>query len=359
LLAQAFQVDMNFMHASGITSPRSWLIALLLCSSAANASAASFSTASPALNLPELPDAQTATPHFGLNKQQAKFGYDDTHQVWDARLDEFAELKPSLTLDYGKLLTDRLGAGVAVHHEINYSNVWVNGIYAPAQDLRLQVAGGQLRAATDSGIPASNANEVLQNSYLLGAKRYWKDGLLSDFGISTYAVEASTADNPATAGADELAPGRQQGNTLNLSLQPLPGSRIELSRETRRLTYYFGADNQDQQYLVSNRVHFSQRLDDCLRLQGGYSTDEETRQIDLKLARKKWFFSVSHTQDGSSNDTTVGVGYTLPLGRTSSSNSKCASQPDGGAGFGSLIDSTVKRPNQFPVTPLTADSSLD
>jgi len=350
---------MNFMHVSGITSPRSWLIALLLCSGAANASTASFSDSSGVLNLPELPASRTGAPHFGLDRQQAKLSYDGAHQTWGARLDEFSRLKPSLTLDYGKLLTDQLGAGVAVHHEINYSDVWVNGIYAPAQDLRLHVAGGQLRAATDSGIPASNANEVLQNSYLLGAKRYWKGGLLSDFGISTYAVEASTTDNPAATGAEEFAPGRQEGNTLNLSLQPLPGSRVELSRETRRLTYYFGADNQDQQYLVSNRVHFSQRLDDCLRLQGGYSTNEETRQVDLKLARKKWFFRVSHTQDGDSNDTTVGIGYTLPLGRTSSSNSKCAPQPDGGSGFGSIIDSTVKRPNQFPVTPLTADSSLD
>lgn len=342
-----------------IAAGTGWLFSTLFCCTAQADDTIASTTVAATHNLPGLLDSTpTAPAHFGLDGQKVELSYDGHQRIWDARLDEFLAPGASVTLDYGTLLNDRFGAGAALHRENDHADMWVNGVYALAPHLRLHVAGGQLRAAGDAGTSSGNADSVLQNSYLVGAKHYWNDSLLSDVGITSYAVETGTGSNSASD-LDAAPIGRQQGNVLDLNLQPLPGSRIELRRETRRLSYDAG-DNQSRQYLTSNRVHFSQYLDDCINLQGGYSTNEETSQLDLKLARNKWYVNMSRTQGGSDgNDTSIGVGYTLPLGRAPIDNGKCASQTPDSGGFTPLIHSTVKRPEQFPTEPLTADNTID
>ena len=306
-------------------------------------------------DLPELPGSGSdpGSPHFGLDGQKVELGYGGRVRIWDAKVDEYLN-SPAVTLNYGRVLSDRFAAGAALRRQNNFSDFWFNGVFAPKRDLRLHVAGGQLRTSMDPSAEGGSPDAVMQNSYLVGAQHYWKDSLVSHVDISTYAVEAST-DNGAAAtndGSGNLAPGRQQGNVLNLSLQPLPGSHIDLSRESRQLTYVYRGENQDQQSTVSNRLNFTQRLDDCLSLQGGYSTDQQVDQLNLKLARNKWYISVSRSRDGSNDNMSFGVGYQLPLGHAPGDRSKCTAPAPNAPTFGPLIDATVQRPDQFPSGPL-------
>ena len=293
-----------------------------------------------------MPGTASTTPRLEGNGQKLELGFDGKRKVWDASLDEFFHLKPVVTLDYGTLLTDRFAAGAAVHRDSTHSDLWFNGVFAPVRDLRLRVAGGQLRTGADTVAGDAYSGTIEQNSYLFDAHHYWHDSLLSNVGVTAYAVQANTGEEPASdaASGGEIVPGRQQGSALNLSLQPLPGSQVELWRESREQSYY-GTDNQDPQTLVSHRFSFSQQLDNCMQVRGGYSSDDTQNQLDLQLARNRWSVSMSRVQAGSSNDMRFGIGYRLPLGGRTHDQESCRSAPAPAAAPSSI--------DQFPQSPLT------
>jgi hypothetical protein len=346
------------MHFSvrSFTAKTCGLAALLLCAGWAQADTRQHAYS----NLPDIPSADDAKAgHFDLDGESVELGYATRQQKWGARLDEYLGLERSVTLDYGTLLTDDLGAGAALHQGSAYSDLWVNGVYAPDRDFRLRLAGGQMRAndtAVDTGAP----NAVQQNSVLLGARRSWRGGLVSGIGMTAYAVEANDATaahaaspNHMPSEAQEPAGGSQQGHVLNLSLQPTLQSKIDLSRERNRLTYYSANGASGDHDVAANRVRFSQYFDNCTQLQGGYSSSDESSQIDLGLNHDRWHINVSRVQAVGSNGTAVNLGYTLPLGGSPNGAATCALQPDNGRSAASIIDTTVSRPSQFPQQPLT------
>ena len=337
------------------------LAAMLLCAGGARADAQQHVYTT----LPDIPSADNAKAgHFGLDGESVELGYATRQQKWGARLDEYLGLERSVTLDYGTLLTDDLGAGAALHQGSAYSDLWVNGVYAPDHDFRLRLAGGQLRAndtAADTGTP----NAVQQNSVLLGARRSWRGGLVSGIGMTAYAVEANDAaaahvasPNPVPSDTQELAGGSQQGHVLNLSLQPTSQSKIDLSRERNRLTYYSTDGTRGDHDVVASRVRFSQYFDNCMQLQGGYSSSEDANRLDLSVGRDRWHVSVSRVAAFASNDTTVGIGYTLPLGSSGNNGTDCTLHPATRT-FEPVIDTTVSRPEQFPRDPLTSAGTLE
>jgi hypothetical protein len=343
------------------------LACLLLCACSAHANS---KPPAPG-NLPDLPNASDAKPgHFDVDGNSAELGYATRQRTWGARLDEYRDLARSITLDYGTLLTNELGAGAALHRGSDYSDLWINGVYAPDHDFRLRVAGGQLRANENASSGADGVpNTVQQNSILFGARRSWRDGLVSGVGMSAYAVEANdagaTTSTPAPAFDDapsepqEPARGRQQGHVLNLSLQPTSQSKIDLSRERNRLAYYSAKGASGDHDVVASRVRFSQYFDNCTQLQGGYSSSDESSQIDLGLNHDRWHINVSRVQAVGSNGTAVNLGYTLPLGGSPNDAATCALQPDNGRSAASIIDTTVSRPAQFPQQPLTTGNMSD
>jgi hypothetical protein len=320
-------------------------------------------------NLPELPGADNAAPaHFDLNQQRAIVGYGTRAQRWGAKLGEYANLNPSFKVDYGQLLSSTFGAGAAFTHEQAYSEMLVNGVYAPKRNFRLQLTGSQLRASNHySATSGDNVNSVLQNSYLLDLKRYWDQGkLLSDVGLATYVVEANSAvaaDMPALrnigfpdAGEDHLARpalGRLDGYMLNLGLQPTPDSKIELRRELGHLTYYPAAGARSEEQLLSHRIKYSHYFDNCMRFQGGYSTSAAYDRLDLKVAKNNWIINLSQTQDGYGNATAVQIKYSLSLDGPKTSVKDCRPQPESGRTFERIVDAAVKRPHLFPHEPLT------
>ena len=110
---------------------------------------------------------------------------------------------------------------------------------------------------------------------------------------------------------------------------------------------------QDPQTLVSHRFSFSQQLDNCMQVRGGYSSDDTQNQLDLQLARNRWSVSMSRVQACSSNDMRFGIGYRLPLGGRTHDQESCRSAPAPAAAPSSIVATSVKRPDQFPQSPLT------
>jgi hypothetical protein len=327
-------------------------------------------------NLPDLPGADEAAPgHFLLDEQSAEFGYDSRFRKWGAKLDEYSYLNPSFTLDYGMLLTSKFGAGASLTRHIGYSEVLVNGVYAPKRNLRIRLANGQLRTSNDyvsaSGGPS---NAILQNSYLVDVRRKAGNGrMLPDFGLTAYSVRANGSDPTAEyaenrsdlsaltddgmldavdVDSSSLAAGRLDGYMLNLGLQPTPHSRLELRRERTHLRYHFGDGNGGDEYRDVNHIRYSQYFSNCARLQGRYSSTENFNRLDLKLAKNRWSVNLSQALDSDSRDTAIQVAYAIPLGRSRGGSRDCGSRLATARAFEPLVDATVAWPDQLPRAPL-------
>lgn len=348
------------------------IAALMIWSCAGHAAEGAKPLARVSYSLPDLPGANEAAPvHFSLDEQSAELGYDSRSRKWGAKLDEYSYLNPSLALDYGTLLTSKFGAGAMLTRHSGYSELLVNGVYAPKRNLRIKLASGQLRTSSDYvAVSESQSNAILQNSYLVDVKRNSVSGrLLSDFGLTAYTVRANGGDyaadytdTPALADDDmldandfdasALAAGRLDGYTLNLGLQPAWHSRIELRRERSHLTYHFGNGGRGGDFRDVNRIKYSQYFNNCAQFQGRYSATANSDRLDLKLAKNRWSINLWRAVDSGSRDTAVQVGYAIPLGRSRGGSSDCGARRATARAFGPLVDATVARPNQLPREPL-------
>lgn len=312
------------------------------------------------IRLPDLPSTDTVRTHFNLAEQGAALGYQSRHEKWDARLYREGTLGPSFNLDYGQQLSSHFGAGGSYTLQSDYSEMVLNGIYAPKKNVRLRVAGSQVRSTAYQEFLNGGRDPVLQNGYLLGARKYWnKYVLLSDLGITAYAVEANAGSRGAseefdagTAFPESLAPGRLEGYLLDLGLHPTPQSRLRFRRESGQLSYYFDSRGRQDERLASSEIRYSQHFDSCVQLQAGYSMATDSERMDVGLARNNWNLALSHLQSGSGSDMSLRIGYALPLGGKPADAKRCrvrlASQPF----FEPIVDASVKRPQQFPRSPL-------
>lgn len=321
-------------------------------------------SATPAALADGLPNLHSTIPppgYFHLGAESAGFSYNSRFEKWNAKVDGYTSLDPALTMDYGLQLTNRFGAGALLTHEADYSEVVLNGIYAPKRNLRFRVAGAQLRTS-GSLLSSDPSNTFLQNSYLFGAKKYWdKYEHLSSIGISAYSVgtNASTAAHAFSPAGDEpletastLARGRLDGYQLNLSVRPSPQSKLELRREANHLTYYYGAGAQRQDPLVSSQVSYTRRIGNCTRLQGGYSTSTDADRVDIRLSKNNWNVRLSRELAYGDSDSAVHLGYVIPLGKSSRKSWGCGSGAEGAPAFEPVADAAKQRPQQFPRSPL-------
>lgn len=343
-------------------------LSLAACIANAGATGRSDKTDQVVGNLPNLPGSESSAPgFFDIAEDSAAIGYETRFEKWGAKVDQYMDVNPAITMDYGLQLTNSLGAGGMFTRQNEYSEVVLNGIYAPKRNLRFRLTGAQLRATgTAFAIPDGAASAFMQNSYLFGAKKFWnKYEHLTDMGVAAYSVEASapaSANFSVAPGTDDfdsggmraatLAPGRLDGYMFNLGLRPTPQSRLELRREIGHLTYSFDAGVPRYEQLVSSRIKFSQHLGNCLRLQGGYSASTDFDRFDLKLTKNNWNIRLSREQEGGSSDTAVHFGYAIPLGRKMHQARDCTGAPDRAPTFEPIIDATTQRPQQFPREPL-------
>lgn len=308
----------------------------------------------PVQSLPNL-HANEATPgHFQLDDYRAAIGYDERDKKWNARIDGYLHDHRSLGLDYGTLLSERVGAGVTLTHRDDYSEVLINGIYAPQEDVRLQISSGQQRNAADP-FASPDSSGVLQNSYLVGVRRQWDEQPLSpDVGVAAYTVEASGSRNDHSADA-----GNMQGYMLNLSIQPTPQTRIEWRHDLGRLTQRFDEDERRDRSAAANRIGYLHQFDNCVRLHGRLSAGAQSGRLELGLARKRWNIGVARTEDNNGGDMSVRVGYRIPLGGARSNPRSCKPELETTRPFRPMVDVVKARPEQLPQVPITeGDAAL-
>ena len=322
-------------------------LALALCAGGAHA----LDKLDPVLRgLPDLPNVEDASPRYlNFGKGGAAMGYATRDERWGAKVDRFLTPNRSVTVDYGTLLTNTLGAGGAYPRRDSLSEVVLNGVYAPERDIRLRLTGTQLRGAGGFMPIADDDATVLQNSVLLNARKQWNNYLLlSDLGLTAYSAQANGQSRDDVA----AAAGRKDGYILNLGMQPTTHSRIELGREFGHLSYYLGEDARHVEELGSNRMKYSHYLGNCVRFQGHYSASADTDRLDVKLSRNNWSVNLSHEQGGS-NDNAIMIRYSLPLDTRSARRNQCAGNPAGTPAFESLVNTSVSRP-----PPLSGESQL-
>lgn len=353
---------------NGILTNLPGMLAVACCAFASLAPASAMTFEEIVQRLPDLSETGEAAPgRFDLDEQSVSLGYNGRMERWSATLDEYANFNPSLTVDYGRLLTSKFGAGATLTHQSNYSEVLINGVYAPKNNVRFRISGGQLRAFGDGyAMPGSGGDTVLQNSYLVDVKKRWtKYQLLSDIGLAAYTVEANAPDytnlsaltdsgmpDTSDMASNGLAVGRMNGYLFKLGLQPSDRSRIELQRETGYLTYAFNDGYRSYENLVSHRVKYSQYLKDCTRVQGTYTTNVDADRLDLGIAKNNWNINLSRALDSDTRDTAIQIGYVVPLGRSSQGDRDCGSSLENVRLFEPIVDTTIKRPQQFPSEPL-------
>jgi hypothetical protein len=326
-------------------------------------------------NLPNLPESGDYQPgRFDLNEQSVTLGYGDRIGKWDARVDEYQYGTPSLKVDYGLLINEKFSAGGAITRQSDYAEALLSGVYAHKRNLRFRLSAGQLRAA--SAIPDASGGRmasVLQNSYLIGAKKYWSaDRIVSDLGLSFFQVRTNMpGPDPAahsdsgidSAGTLDPALSGLNGFILDLRLRPTAQSAIDLRRESSSLAYHLGPGAVSNVEL--NQVKVSHYLDNCMRLQGRFSTSTASDRLDLQLAQDNWQISLSRAMANGSGSTVVYLGYAIPLGgepgRDESCGARLASAGPSSRAFGSLVDAASARPQQFPrgaLTGMDASSTL-
>lgn len=347
-----------------------YLGALFLCTCDTHA-ADPVSTKELAKTLPNIPSTTDQPARFDLNNQGAAFDYGTKMEKWRAEVSPYSDVNHSVTLDYGTLLTNDFGAGMSVTRGAKYSEAVVNSVYALQRDLRVKVTGGQLRTTLADYSPDYASKGVLQNNYMLDVRKYWgRNEPLSDIGLTAYAVEAnglghgnSSLLNGETnmaktdAGSSELVLGNKEGYMLNLGVQPNEQSRIELRRELNYLKYYLDRNVQSQDSQSSTGINYSQYFDNCARLSGGYSTADNTAgSLNLKLAQNNWSINVSRSQGNNGKDTAVQIGYTIPLGKWQQTDRNCGNNLSAPT-FTPMVDSTIKRPDQFPREPVAKQIS--
>ncbi|RJF97615.1 hypothetical protein [Noviherbaspirillum saxi] len=321
-----------------------------------------FATSSQVTNaLPDLQSGDRPAPgYFGLGQERAVFGYTSRSEKWNAKLEQYM-VDPALTFDYGRTLSSTFGAGGTITRQNTQSEVVVNGIFSPKKNVRFRLAGAQLRSTAGQ---IDGTDSLQQNSYLIGARKYWTNyEYLSDLGISAYTVEANSATSstvsaltdpdtldPGAFNPQMTASGRTDGYLLNLNLRPTDDSRIELRRELSHSTYYADMTALRNEMQSSNRIRFSQFLDDCVQVHGGYSSSADVDRLDLTVARDKWNIQLSRALHDNGADTAVRIGYLIPLGQSQFARRNCGAI--GAPTFEPIVNATMKRPLALPGQPM-------
>jgi hypothetical protein len=320
-----------------------------------------------AATLPDLPLPQSSqVTRFDANSGGVTLGYADADQGWGALASRPAGTDAALQLTYGSVLSEGLGAGVNLQVRPRQSEVILNGIYDPAKDLRLHLAVGQLRSSnTYQFVFGDYAKSVAQSSYLLDVRKYWAPGsLLRNFGASAYQAGSRERGAEATLvradGTGRLATGTQQGYMLNLSLAPTPHSKLDFGRGLDRTEYAMADGVANAAGNAVRQASFTQFLDDCLQVRGGYRGNPWTDEVQLDLTRGSWQLGVSRQTARDSGDSAIALkmGYSIPLGKTRSI-ATCRSKPRSVTAFAPVFKAVTARPAKLPSAALAqVDSSL-
>jgi hypothetical protein len=326
-------------------------------------------------NLPELGGQPTDGPEYiGINAQSIAVGAHRHAKTWGAQVDGYQGVQPSLQIEQGWVVNEKLGAGGTYSVGKGYSEVLINGVFAPDRSLRVQLTAGQMRSKKNFlSAPADEPQAVLQTGYLLDMQKKWKnDHVLSEAGIVLYTANAASAgparlapltDSTLLQGnngnSGRLATGTLGGYMLNLAVQPTYRSDIGLIYKRDRVVYHFAGSMLTASTHAFAGINYRQSFRDCSRFDGSISKSPALQQVSLHFEKDSWNVSILRTRSAGHSDTSLQVGYSIPLGGPDEKATKCKATPDASPTFEAVIDATTARPNHLPKEPLAkADTEM-
>lgn len=146
---------------------------------------------------PDLPELGGQAPdgpeYIGIDAQSIAIGAHRHAKTWGAQVEGYQGVEPSLQIEQGWVVNDKLGAGGTYTLGNGFSEVLINGVFTPDHSLRIQLTAAQMRSKkiflpTAAGEPEA----VLQTGYLLDMQKKWKNGhVLSEAGIALYTATAA------------------------------------------------------------------------------------------------------------------------------------------------------------------------
>lgn len=269
------------------------------------------------------------------------------------RLNNYRDDLPSLSLEKGWLVSNRLAIGGAYTVRSRASELVLNAVYATRPDARILLSMSQLRASDAAYALNGDARTVLQTSYLSSLRKQWgKSRMLPEAGVTVFVSRTAGADRRSTA-ADGLEMGTLAGTMLKLAARPMLRTRIELSYQAESTAYDnpLTAYTRDRQ--ATGSLDYSHTFNDCSRLHGRYTGGHGLSKTDLAYEKGAFRLGVLQIRGTEYSDNRVQLRYSLPLGRARHASAVCDGAPDAPSAFRTMVDTATSRSPYLPSSPVT------
>lgn len=287
------------------------------------------------LLLPDLAAPPPAPISKLIDGDRMLMGYHSEEEHWKVGLEYANPLSSGLRFDYAVNLTKDVALGTNVTMGHHRQDVVLNGFFAPATDVRFRLAGGQLHQTNDFVFRSgSQTGSVRQDNYLLDARKYWRNALISDVGFVAYGARAEEQrldpkiiafDDNTLIDPRELAAGKLKAYQLNVAMTPLPRTRLEFGRSVSQIRYHYADGTEASEEQITNRARYTHYLDRCVQVQGGYDNAPYGDRVDVGLRKNAWQLGMSRSlgRDGNASEFSFRVNYAIPLGKTTERPAPC------------------------------------
>lgn len=322
------------LHSGELMLIRTFLTAILLfpvlCAATVDSQRGFVTSKSTKMQLPELP-AGGAEGRWGIDISEdgVGLGFKNGKERWEAHVGNTIDGLSSIHVEHIELVTDRLGFGSSMKHELGNTALILNSVYAPWKDTRFRFAAAQTIEDEASGESPSSS----QRSVLIGAKKSWRRGTLSEVAIRLYGTEVqqrlsapSILHNSASySDGDSLHDttySRLYGASFSYGMRAIADGALKLRFETNQSSRY-GIGPQMGNYRSNIlRIEYAQTLRNCMVLTSHIASTKESNAIDITLSRQHWRVQASQTIGGESS-TTVMFAFVQALGTKGASTAKC------------------------------------
>jgi hypothetical protein len=308
-----------------------------------------------AAELPSLPGEERAEQADALHVAPESIALRDgaADGMVGMRLDNYRDDLPSLSLEKGWLVSNRLAMGGAYTVRSKASDLVLNAVYATRPDARILLSMSQLRASDAAYAQNGDARTVLQTSYLSSFRKQWgKSRMLPEAGITVFVSRTAGADR-RSATPDGLEMGTLAGTMLKLATRPMLRTRVEMSYQAQSTAYDTPMTAYARDRQASGSLDYSHTLNDCSRLHGRYTGGHGLSKTDLAYEKGAFRLGFLQVRGAEVSDNRVQLRYSLPLGRARHVGSVCDGSPAAPSTFRTMVDAATTRSPYLPSAPVT------
>lgn len=287
--------------------------------------------------LPELPGGASESQwDIDISEDGAGLGFKNGKVRWEAQVGSTLDGLSSIQVEHLEQLTDRLGMGSVVSHEEGATSLLLNSVYAPSETTRIRLAAA--RKVDDAAL--KHGPSVSQHSVLIGAKKSWRQGTLSDVAIRLYGIQArqliSAFSHPENNAAyhdgdtsNIMAYSRLQGARFDMGIRPYSDGTFRFQYEFNQTSHDGINTNMNRFRANTMRVEYARALENCVHLTSQWVSTDSSNTIELTLSRQHWRMHASRTI-GSESSTSLVFAFVHALDAKEASAVRCkpsASEP--------------------------------